>query len=84
MSPCGHSGEKIVVSKLSNEERKLICEIAKGQSSPHGWAELSKEKYSRAKLLPFELVEHAPAEAEGGRARLTSEGEVVLKAMNWL
>lgn len=70
--------------KLDGGEKHFMRLIAKGADAD-GWARVSKPLYPLVDKMPKALVELEPTQDGWGRARLTDEGESVLRAMEvWL
>ncbi len=69
--------------KLESEHKHIMRLIARDCDS-EGWTAVSEALYPHlSKNMPGELMEFEKLE-EGGRARLTDEGENILNAMAWL
>lgn len=73
-----------MIKKLDDREKHFLRLITKGVAAD-GWAPVSKPVYPLVTKMPHELVEFEPVGDDGlGRARLTTEGSSVLRAMEWL
>lgn len=71
--------------KLDAGQKHLLRLIDKGKKSLDGWCHVSSMIYPLLQnTMPTELVEHQPAENGTGLARLTEEGESLLRAMEWI
>lgn len=71
--------------KLDAGQKNLLRLVRKGANAD-GWAPVSAIVYPHAKkVLPPELATLEPVGTDGrGRARLTTDGESLLDAMEWL
>ncbi len=71
------------MKKLEHHHKHILKLIAK-DIEEDGWTPVSDALYpTLSKNMPRELVEF-DGETGGYRARLTSEGQGVIKAMEWL
>ena len=65
-------------------QHKHILHLIKRDSTVDGWTPVSKVLYPvLSKAMPKKLITFEKTD-DGGRARLTTEGESVLSAMKWL
>ena len=66
-------------------DHKHFLKLIDRDKGADGWCPVGKMIYPvLQKNMPTELVEHRPGEDGLGFARLTLEGENILKAMAWL
>ncbi len=71
------------MSKLDSGAKHILRLIARDKQSD-GWATISQQLYPcLSKSIPHELVTFEKLES-GGRAKLTSTGESIVEAMEWL
>lgn len=66
--------------KIENGPKHLI-RLAKSNADETGWAKVSKQVWPMLDSVPAELLEREGSREEGGRCRLTADGEIVLKWM---
>jgi hypothetical protein len=71
------------VPKKLNDGEKHFLRLIRKDRDPEGWAVVSKMLYPLMDKMPRELVELRPTE-NGGRVRLTDDGEALLDAIEWL
>jgi len=65
-------------------KHKHIMELIDRDKDSDGWAKVSEQLYPvLSSLLPSELATFEKLD-DGGRARLTEEGQSVLNATKWL
>ena len=65
-------------------QHKHILRLVNRDRDEDGWALVSEKLFPvLVKAMPKELIEFEPLPC-GGRARLTEEGAVVVRAMPWL
>lgn len=71
------------VEKLEMQHKHILSLIAR-YCNEEGWAEISEALYPHVSAnIPSELATCEKLE-NGGRARLTDEGQNILNAMAWL
>jgi len=71
------------MTKLDMHHKHILKLIARDRDED-GWAFVSETLYPHlSKGMPAELVQFEKLE-QGGRARLTDEGQNVINAMEWL
>ncbi len=68
------------MSNLTDGQKHLLRLIRKDQNE-EGWAKVSKVVWPVVIQLPPELVDYEGEPEEGGKARLTGDGNIVL---DWL
>lgn len=73
-----------MATKLDASQRHMLKLIHEGQQNREVWAVVGKMIYPLLQkgMMPVELVEHEST-TEGGRARLTEQGQVVFGAAPW-
>lgn len=73
-----------MTTKLDAGQKHLLRLVMNGADA-EGWAPVSKPVFPLVEKMPRELVELEVVGDEGrGRARLTTEGENLMTAMEWL
>lgn len=73
-----------MATKLDAGQKHMLRLVMNGADS-EGWAPVSKQVFPLVEKLPSELVELEAVGDEGrGRVRLTTEGESLIAAMEWL
>lgn len=73
-----------MATKLDAGQKHLLRLVVKGTDS-EGWTQVSKPVFPLIEKLPSELVELESVGDEGrGRVHLTTEGESLMAAMEWL
>ena len=73
-----------MTQKLDSGHKHFLRLIAKEQQSPSGWAKISAHVVPLVQKIPGNFVELRTLEDGSGAARLSSEGENILYAMEWL
>jgi hypothetical protein len=71
-----------MATRLNAKQKHFLRLLVEGTDS-EGWTPVSKPVFPLIEKLPSELVT-LESTGDGGRARLTAEGENLIAAMAWL
>lgn len=70
--------------KLDSGHKHFLRLIHKEQQCPDGWAKVSAVLMPLVKTIPGDFVETHTKPDGSGLARLTTRGEFLIEAMEWL